>query len=314
MPLLNRYRDELCCFNDDIQGTAAVTVGTLLAACKAKGEELRQQRVVFAGAGSAGCGIAEQIIAEMRLEGLTDSEARRRIYMLNSAGLLQESSEGLRSFQKPLSTPDSEVNSWNLSRAEGFVGLIDVVANAKPTVLVGVSGQPGFFTKAIVETMHRHCERPVILPLSNPTSQVEALPVDILRWTGGQAIVATGSPFAPVDIGGRHHDIAQCNNAYIFPGVGLGVIASGASRITDNMMMASSRALAEASPMVRDGKGALLPSLDSIREVSKTIARAVFIQAVEDKVAMPVPEEMIDEQIARNFWEPEYRDYRRTSF
>ncbi|WP_341937134.1 NAD-dependent malic enzyme [Marinimicrobium sp. C2-29] len=315
-PLLERYRDRICCFNDDIQGTASVTVGTLLAACRAKGEALADQRIVFAGAGSAGCGIAEQIIVLMQQEGLTEAQARSRIYMLNRSGLLRRGSANVREFQKQLCVPDEDVAGWTLgnSKQPDNIGLLDVVINAKPTVLVGVSGQPGMFTKAVIEAMQVACERPIVLPLSNPTSQVEAQPVDILRWTSGKAIVATGSPFKPVEMSGQRHEIAQCNNSYIFPGVGLGVVASKASRITDNMMVAASRALAEASPMVKTGEGALLPPLQEIRSVSQLIAGAVFRQAIEDGVAMPVPEELIDQKIASNFWEPEYRDYRRTSF
>lgn len=315
-PLLERYRDQLCCFNDDIQGTASVTLGTLLAACLTKGERLRDQRVAFAGAGSAGCGIAAQIIAQMQAEGLTEDEARERIFMVNRSGLLQTSTTDIHDFQQHLRTPDEVVNSWELKHSthEARVGLLDVVMNAKPTILVGVSGQAGIFTKAVIESMQVNCVRPIVLALSNPTSQVEAQPADILRWTSGNAIVATGSPFAPVDIGGHRHEIAQCNNSYIFPGVGLGVIAAKARRVTDNMMIAASRALAAESPMARQGRGALLPPLDDIRAVSKVIARAVFIQAVSDGVAMPVPEELIDSKIEANFWQPEYRDYRRTSF
>lgn len=315
-PLLEQYKDKVCCFNDDIQGTASVTVGTLLAACKAKDESLAEQTFVFAGAGSAGCGIAEQIIVLMTQEGLSEAQARQRIYMLNRSGLLRSGSENIRSFQRPLCVPDDKIATWDLSNSKNpdQIGLLDVVRNARPSVLVGVSGQPGLFTKAVIEAMQQHCERPVVLPLSNPTSQVEAQPVDILRWTSGRAIVATGSPFKPVDMAGQRHEIAQCNNSYIFPGVGLGVVASKASRITDKMMVAASRALAESSPMVQTGQGALLPPLSDIRSVSQVIARAVFVQAVEDGVAMPVPEAAMDEKIARNFWEPEYRDYRRTSF
>jgi malate dehydrogenase (oxaloacetate-decarboxylating) len=315
-PLLERYRDDICCFNDDIQGTASVTVGTLLAACRAKGERLSDQRVVFAGAGSAGCGIAEQIVKLMQQEGLSEVEAIGRMFMLNRSGLLLKDAPGLWDFQRGLSTPREQVQDWTLahSKEPENISLLDVVINAKPTVLIGVSGQPGLFDKAVVEAMLGHVQRPVILPLSNPTSRVEAAPSDVLRWTGGRAIVATGSPFAPVDIAGKRHEIAQCNNSYIFPGVGLGAIAAKATRITDNMMIAASRALADSSPMVKSGQGALLPPLGEIRQVSKLIARAVFMQAVEDGVAMPVPEDLIDEKIAANFWEPVYRDYRRTSF
>src|SRR5690554_4294040 len=315
-PLLNRYRDELCCFNDDIQGTAAVTVGTLLAACKIKGERLSEQRVVFAGAGSAGCGIAQQIILQMCAEGLTEEQARSRMFLLSEFGLVQQSSPGLFDFQTPLAAPDEVVSKWTLTHgaSKQGVNLLDVVTNVRPTVLIGVSGQPGLFTKTIVETMHAACERPIILPLSNPTSQAEGIPADILRWTSGKTMIATGSPFSPVDIGGRLHEIAQCNNSYIFPGIGLGVIAVNASRITNNMMMAASQALADCSPLAQKGEGPLLPPLTNIREVSKIIARAVFSQAIADKVAIPVPEDLIESTIEKNFWSPEYRDYRRTSF
>jgi len=315
-PLLSKYRERICCFNDDIQGTASVTVGTLLAASKSKGESIKDQTLVFAGAGSAGCGIAEQVIVLMQQEGLNEAQARARIYMLNSSGLLRSGSDNVRDFQKPLCVPDEQLVNWRLehSKSREQIGLLDVITNARPSVLVGVSGQAGMFNKTVIQALHAQCEQPIVLPLSNPTSQVEAQPVDILRWTGGQAIVATGSPFKPVEMSGRRYPIAQCNNSYIFPGVGLGVVAARACRITDNMMVAASRALAEQSPMVQSGSGALLPPLSEIRSVSQHIARAVFKQAVADEVAMPVPEDMIAQRVAANFWEPEYRDYRRTSF
>lgn len=315
-PLLSRYRDQLCCFNDDIQGTAAVAVGTLMAACKAKGEMLKDQRIVFAGAGSAGCGIADQIVKQMKAEGASDTEAHGRIFLISRDGLLQLGMPGLFDFQIPFCTSDEVVNSWTLThnRDDEPVNLLDTVINAKPSVLIGVSGQAGLFTKAVVEAMQANCERPLILPLSNPTSQVEAQPVDILRWTSGKAMVATGSPFPPVDMGGQTFEIAQCNNSYIFPGIGLGVITAKAARITDNMMMMASKALAESSPAVQNGFGALLPSLGSIRDVSKVIAKTVILQAITDGVALPIPHELIDEKIEKNFWQPEYREYRRTSF
>jgi len=313
-PLLERYRDRICCFNDDIQGTASVTLGTLLAACKIKGERLRDQRVAFAGAGSAGCGIAEQIVTQMQHEGLSRQAACERIFLLNSGGLLRESSAGVQSFQRDFCVADERLKNWTLSDSGAPIALSDVIDNARPTVLVGVSGQPDLFGEAIVRAMHAYCERPVILPLSNPTSRAEGKPEDILHWTRGQALVATGSPFAPVEVGDRTLPIAQCNNSYIFPGVGLGVVSAKANRVTDTMMLAASRALADTSPALRGEGDALLPPLSSIRSVSKLIARAVFRQAIGDGVAMPVPEESIDEKIAANFWEPAYRDYRRTSF
>jgi malate dehydrogenase (oxaloacetate-decarboxylating) len=314
-PLLQRYRNQLCCFNDDIQGTAAVAVGTLTSACLAKGERLSDQRIVFAGAGSAGCGIADQIVKQMVTEGSSLAEARSRIFLLSKHGLLQEHSPELLDFQLPFCTPAEVVANWTITaRAGDPINLLDVVTNTRPSVLIGVSGQAGLFTKAVVEAMQKHCERPLILPLSNPTSQAEAQPVDLLRWSGGKAMVATGSPFPPVDMGDRVIEIAQCNNSYIFPGIGLGVVTAKASRITDGMMMAASKALADASPIAQFGSGALLPPLETIRTVSKSIARTVVLQAIADGVALPIPEEIIDENIAKNFWEPEYREYRRTSF
>ncbi len=315
-PLLNIYRDQLCCFNDDIQGTAAVTVGTLLAACKAKGQALKDQRVVFCGAGSAGCGIAGQLIMQMMADGLTELAAKSRIFMVNHNGLLLENSEGLLDFQTPLCHENTVIENWQLRGGGKYSGvsLHDVVANAKPTILVGVSGMPGLFTKELIETMYSNCRQPIVLPLSNPTSRVEGQPVDILRWTCGDAMVATGSPFDAVDMGDVHHEIAQCNNSYIFPGVGLGVIASKAQRITDNMMMAASSALAECSPLATEGKGPLLPPLSDIRKVSKYIAKAVYLQAIKDGYAVDIAEDVIEQVINSNFWEPVYREYRRTSF
>ncbi|MDO6745791.1 NAD-dependent malic enzyme [Gilvimarinus sp. 1_MG-2023] len=312
-PLLEKYRDDICCFNDDVQGTASVTVGTLLAACLTKKETLAEQTFVFAGAGSAGCGIADQVIAAMIESGVSEEQAHSQVYLVNRDGLLTTGSQNLLSFQKRFCKPESLISEWLLDKP-GVVGLADVVRNAMPTVLVGVSGQPGLFNKALVDSMQAHCERPIILPLSNPTSRVEGQPVDILRWTGGRAIVATGSPFAPVDIGGRLHPIAQCNNSYIFPGVGLGVLSAKANKITDSMMLAASRALAKLSPLANTGEGPLLPDLEDIRSVSKTIALEVFRQAVADGVAMSVPEELMVTKIEKNFWHPSYRDYRRTSF
>lgn len=312
-PLLEKYRYSLCCFNDDIQGTASVTVGTLLAACSAKGEKLSEQTIVFAGAGSAGSGIASQIIEQMVAEGLAIEQARARVYLLNRDGLLTDASTGLYDFQKVFCKKRADLAHWKLSGKE-TIGLAEVMANVPATVLVGVSGQPGIFNKSIVESLLQHTSHPIILPLSNPTSQVEAQPVDLLRWSGGNAIVATGSPFAPVNMGGGDYEIAQCNNSYIFPGVGLGVIASHAERITDNMMLAASRALADQSPLANTGEGPLLPPLTAIREVSLKIAAAVFRQAIADGVAVEIPDELIEERVEKNFWSPEYRHYRRTSF
>ncbi len=312
MPLLERYKDRYCCFNDDIQGTAAVTVGSLLAACKAAGTKLSQQRIAFLGAGSAGCGIAEAIVAQMVAEGISDSDARSRVYMVDRWGLLLDSMPTLLPFQAKLAQKAETVTSWE--NVGDNISLLDVVSNGKPTVLVGVSGAPGLFTEDVIKTMHKHCERPIVFPLSNPTSRVEATPKDVLNWTDGQALVATGSPFEPVVFGGKTFEIAQCNNSYIFPGIGLGVITVKAKRVTDAMLMASSRALAECSPLAQDGEGQLLPPLEDIHIVSKKIAFAVAKAAIADGVALEMKDEILLKSLEKNFWAPEYREYKRTSF
>lgn len=310
--LLNRYRDELCCFNDDIQGTAAVTLGCLLAASRAAGSRLRDQTVVFLGAGSAGCGIAEQIIAEMRTEGLSEDEARARVLMVDRFGLLTDKLANLLDFQSRLVQPASRTEGWQLD--DETISLLDVVRNVHPTVLIGVSGQPGLFTEEIIREMHAHCPRPIVMPLSNPTSRVEATPEDLLAWTGGTALVATGSPFAPVHYQDKVYPIAQCNNAYIFPGIGLGVLASEATRITDQMLIAASRALADCSPLVNGEGGALLPDINDIQGVSRVIAMEVGQAAQVHGVAPVMPQERLSTAIEHNFWQPQYRSYRRTPF
>lgn len=311
-PLLNRYRDELCCFNDDIQGTAAVTLGSLIAASHAAGSQLRDQTVTFLGAGSAGCGIAEQIIAQMISEGLSEEQARARVFMVDRFGLLTDKLPNLLDFQSKLVQKSDALQSWNLT--SDSISLQDVVRNAKPTVLIGVSGQPGLFTEELIREMHKHCARPIVMPLSNPTSRVEARPEDIINWTDGAALVATGSPFSPVSYKEKLYPIAQCNNSYIFPGIGLGVLASGAKRVTDGMLMAASRALAQCSPLAQNGEGALLPNIDDIQAVSKTIAMQVGKAAQLQGVAIVTSEEALAKAIEHNYWQPQYRTYKRTSF
>ncbi|SDH10416.1 NAD-dependent malic enzyme [Vibrio xiamenensis] len=312
MPLLERYKNRICCFNDDIQGTAAITVGSLLAACKAAGSKLSDQRITFLGAGSAGCGIAEAIIAQMVSEGISDQQARSQVYMVDRWGLLQEGMPNLLDFQQRLVQKSADTQEWQ-SEGTGF-SLLDVMRHAKPNVLIGVSGAPGLFSQEVIEEMHKHCERPIIFPLSNPTSRVEATPNDIIRWTNGAALVATGSPFDPVVHEGKTYPIAQCNNSYIFPGIGLGVLAVGAKRVTDEMLMESSRALATCSPLAIHGKGALLPPLEEIHSVSKKIAIAVGKKAIEQGVAPAVSDEALEIAIEQHFWQPVYRRYKRTAF
>lgn len=312
MPLLERYKDKVCCFNDDIQGTAAVTVGSLLAACKAARTKLSDQRVTFLGAGSAGCGIAEAIIAQMVADGITDAQARSQVFMVDRWGLLVENMPNLLNFQQALIQKNTNIQDWELRDTN--ISLFDVMHNAKPTVLIGVSGVPGLFSEEVIREMYTHCPRPIIFPLSNPTSRVEATPFDLIHWTEGNALVATGSPFDPVVYEGKTYPIVQCNNSYIFPGIGLGVLAVNARRVTNEMLMESSRALAECSPLAIHGEGPLLPCLEEIQKVSRKIAFAVAKKAVEQHKAPKNSDERIREKIDANFWQSDYRRYKRTSF
>jgi malate dehydrogenase (oxaloacetate-decarboxylating) len=309
-PLLDRYRDQLCTFNDDIQGTAAVATGTLLAAVAGTGGRLRDQRVAILGAGSAGCGVAEQLAAAMVDEGLSEAEARANLFLIDRPGLLHDGLEGLQSFQRKLAQPQDRVAPWRA--AEGLpIRLLDVVKNARPTILIGTSGQPGTFTEEVVRAMAAYAARPIIFPLSNPTSRAEATPADLIAWTEGRAVVATGSPFEPVAHGGRRYPIAQCNNSYIFPGLGLGVLASGARRVSDPMFMAAARALAQYST-ASGGPGApLLPSLAESRRVSRAIALAVAAAARRDGLADHHENTENERLVDAKMWEPRYLPMKR---
>ena len=311
MPLLNRYRNKVCCFNDDIQGTAAVTLGTILAACRMKKQRLSEMNVAFVGAGSAGCGIAEMLIQQMVYEGISDSQARKQVFMVDRFGLLTEGMEGLRDFQQRLQQSSSDLADWTFSG--DYPSLLDVMNCAKPDVLIGVSGQPGLFTEQVIRAMKQNCELPIIFPLSNPSRQVEARPEQVIEWTDGEVVIATGSPFKPVEYKGRVFAIAQCNNAYIFPGIGLGVVAAKAKLISDEMLMAASNALADASPMVNTGEGALLPPLEAIAQISRDIAFAVAKVAMAQGLALELSDEALKQSIERNFWKAEYRPYKRVS-
>jgi malate dehydrogenase (oxaloacetate-decarboxylating) len=311
MPLLQRYRDRICCFNDDIQGTAAVTVGTLLAACRSKGVKLSQLKVAFVGAGSAGCGIAEQIISQMVSEGISPLEARSQVYMVDRFGLLTEGMAELRDFQQKLVQNKLAIEKWEV--AGEFATLLEVMHGAKPDILIGVSGQSGLFTEQVIKAMKEHCAVPIIFPLSNPSRQVEATPSQVINWTEGQAIIATGSPFDEIDYQGKKYPIAQCNNSYIFPGIGLGVVAANINRITDEMLQVASATLAAASPLANKESDNLLPPLTSIAQLSKDIAFGIAKVAFEQNLALTVSDDELRAKIERNFWKAEYRQYRRTS-
>jgi malate dehydrogenase (oxaloacetate-decarboxylating) len=312
--LLERYRDTLPSFNDDIQGTAAVAVATLLAAVNMTGVSFTEQRFVVYGFGSAGLGITKLLCQALVAEGLSEEAARARFYAVDRQGLLVEGMDGMTRDQAAFARAGSEVKDW--SRGEHGIALKDVVERVRPTVLIGVSGQAGAFTEEVVRSMARGLEhngrnvRPVILPLSNPTSRCEATPADVIRWTDGRAIVGTGSPFVPVEFGGKSIKIAQTNNSYIFPGMALGIMSSRARRVSDGMIMAAARALAALSAAQVDSDGALLPPLESLRNVSMSVATAVGRQAQAEGLAK-IKGEAFVEELRANVWEPVYLPYRR---
>jgi malate dehydrogenase (oxaloacetate-decarboxylating) len=304
--MLGRYRDRLCTFNDDIQGTASVAAGALMAAVNVTGAPLVDQRITFVGAGSAGCGIASLLLSAMIDAGLGEAEARRRFFAVDRDGLLVEGMAGMTEAQQPFVQPRDAVAGWTL-QAPGVIGLADVVANAKPTALIGVSGQAGAFSEAVVRDMARHIERPVIFPLSNPTSRAEATPEQLVAWTEGRALIGTGSPFPPVAWNGRTVAIDQTNNSYIFPGVGLGVLACGARRVNDAMFMAAAKALAAMSPAVQARAGRLLPPVTQLRQVAVAVAEAVARQAVTDGLAPEIADADLQDRIRERVWVPEYK-------
>lgn len=306
--LLERYRDRLCTFNDDVQGTAAVATGTLLAAITVTGVPLTNQRVAVFGAGSAGCGIASLIRSAMCEAGLSDEEAGARFYMVDRDGLLVDGMPGLAPFQQPFVQKRAAVEGWTLAQP-GKIELMDVIRNARPTVLIGVSGQAGAFSEQVVRAMAAGNDRPIIFPLSNPTSHAEAAPADVEAWSGGRAIIGVGSPYPPIVRDGAPFKVDQTNNAYIFPGIGLGAIAVGASRISDGMMMAAARALAAASPARANPRHHLLPPVGFLREVAATVALAVAVQAHREGLAPEVSLDQIEAQIRARIWSPHYVPY-----
>ena len=308
--ILDRYRDRLCTFNDDIQGTAAVTTGALFAAVNATGIPLRDQRIAMFGSGSAGVGIIALLINAMKEQGLGEAEARERIYAFNRRGLIVEGDPSLRASQIPLARRKEEVAIWKLP-ASGPISLRDTVEHAKITVLVGVSAQAGAFTEEIVRGMANHAPRPVILPLSNPTSVSEAKPEELFRWTDGRAIVGTGSPFPPVEFNGRTARISQINNSFIFPGLALGILVSRARRVTDGMMMAAAKALAAQSPTVSDPAAPLLPRVAESRKVAVAVAESVARQAIAEGISELADGAAIHDAIRAYVWEPVYHPYQR---
>lgn len=309
--LLERYRDRLCTFNDDIQGTGAVTLAGLLAAMNVIGSKISRKQIVMLGAGSSATGISDQIVSAMMSEGLTADEARSAIWLVDSNGLVHTGRTGLEPFKQKYAQGFARLSSWQIAQPDRIT-LLDVIKNVKPSILIGTSAQPGAFAEEIVREMARHVERPVIFPLSNPTSKSEARPIDLINWTEGRALVATGSPFPPVPFEKREINIGQCNNAFVFPGVGLGVIASGARRVTNEMFVAAARALAEFSPALHDPEASLFPALENVRNVSRSVALAVGAEARRLELA-EAAEEDLRRRIEEKIWIPRYTRYVRAA-
>jgi len=308
--LLARYRDQLCTFNDDIQGTAAVATATLLSAVNVTGIPLKDQQIAVLGFGTAGIGIANLLLAEIREEGLSETEARKRFYAIDRYGLIVEGGKDIRPEQQPFARSREEVQSWQRSD-QNEISLLDVVRNAKATVLIGVSGQQGAFTEEAIRSMAKNAQRPIIFPLSNPTSRSEGTPQDLLIWTEGRALIGSGSPFPAATFNGRQIHIDQTNNSYIFPGLALGIIASRARRVSDSMIMAAAKALVGLSPTRKDKTASLLPPLSQSREVSRIVAEAVGKQALADGLAAVQDEAAFCEHLEAGIWEPVYADYQR---
>jgi len=303
LPILGRYRDKLLTFNDDIQGTAAVAVGALHGAAKVAGRPLSQQNVVMLGAGSAGIGVLDMIRREMVTEGLSEQAATERIWVVDVVGLLTDDRNDLSDAQRDFAQPAGRVAGWGLS---GAAQLADVIHNVDAGVLLGLSTATGAFTEAIVREMAAKAERPIIFPLSNPTSRAEAHPAELDHWTDGRALIATGSPFAPLERNGVEYPVAQCNNVYIFPAMGLAVTAAQATRVTDEMMRVAAATLGEASPALNDPNQPLLPSWSDAPDVAIRIAQAVAEQAVVEGVAPKRSSEELAERITQVHWHPVY--------
>jgi malic enzyme len=306
---LTRFRDRLCTFNDDIQGTASVVVAGVYAALRITGQRMRDQRVVLGGAGASAQGIAELLEAALCADGLTHEEARRRIYTVDSRGLVTQARPALEDFKATYARSVAEVASFTC-HDPAHITLEETINNVRPTILVGTSGTAGLFTEAVVRAMAAANERPVVFPLSNPTSKSECTAEQAFQWSDGRAIVATGSPFAPVTYGGKSYRIGQGNNAFIFPGVGLGLWVGGVRRVTDAMFLASAQALASLVRQSDLDQGAVYPELTRIRDCSQAVACAVIRCAVAEGHASPEMLAGLEDTVRRAMWFPDYRPIR----
>jgi malate dehydrogenase (oxaloacetate-decarboxylating) len=306
---LDRYRERILSFNDDIQGTGSTALAALMTAMRIKRSRFQDERYVIVGMGQAGTGIAMNIRAMLKEEGLPDEEARKRIFAVDMQGLLIEGDPLLEGPQEPLAQRRVAVDGWKLDDPSR-IGLADVIRNAHPTVLIGVTAQPGLFSEAILAETAKHSERPIVLALSNPTHKCECTPEAVWKATDGKGLVATGSPFAPMDWKGRILQTSQCNNMYIFPGIGLGALVCKATRVTDGMFLAASRAISTFVTPDQEAMGLLLPEMKDIRKVSVSVATAVGIEARNAGLGRLLDDAQIEGIMARAQWTPKYASYR----
>jgi len=302
---LERFRDKLCTFNDDIQGTAGVVVAGLMSALRITGLSMRDQRVVFAGAGASAQGISNLIVAAMMEDGLNKDEANGRIYTVDRGGLVVKDRPNIEEFKATYARDKAELANWKVKDAS-HITLEETISNARPTILLGVSGSPGIFSEEAVRMMAKLNERPIIFPLSNPTSKSECTPEQAINWSDGRAIIATGSPFDPVKYGDRLYRIGQGNNAFIFPGVGLGLIVSRARLVTDSMFIAAAKALAAQVGSADLKQGAVYPTLSQMRDCSGAVACATAVQAVKEGLAEEEITDNLDQKVRQAMWTPEY--------
>ena len=308
-PILDRYRDQLLTFNDDIQGTAAVASGAIFSAVRVSGRPLREQQIVMLGAGSAGIGVADFLREAMVADGLTQQEARSRFWLIDRDGVLHSQRTDLSTEQRIYAQPAERLPNFPRNSANTNVGLSEVIHRIDATILIGLSTLAGAFSESIVREMARKCPRPIILPLSNPTSKSEAIPEDLLRWTDGRALIATGSPFPDVHYQGRSIRIAQCNNVYIFPAMGLALLATRTRRVTDSMFLAAAHALAAQSPAIADTTAPLLPKLTGLRQAAVEIAFAAAEQAQREGLSPKTAPEALRDAITSAQWAPHYSSY-----
>lgn len=307
---LDRYRKEISTFNDDIQGTGVVTVAALLAAVRATHTALADQKIIIFGAGTAGVGIADQICDAMIRNGIDEEHARKSFWLLDRSGLITQKSVTLSPEQQRYARDPEEIVNW-VRNEPNYTSLEDVVRNVQPTVLIGTSTSYGAFTETIVKEMAAHVDRPIIFPLSNPTEKSEAAPADLIYWTNGKALIATGSPFPPVEYEGQEIPIAQCNNALVYPGIGLGVLAVKAKFLSDEMLWAACEQAVNCSPILHDPNESLLPRFDQAGKISRQIALAVAQKAIDEGLAQVKTGSSIPELISNIYWEPHYLPYHR---